>query len=112
MSNILEDTVVAKGCVQTFPGAGDMSFKNIITTVTSSDSLARVKAGSGFLHAVIINTTSAGAITLYNSLGISGAKIGTLKASVVEGTYTYNVPFSIGLTISTASNSDITVVYK
>lgn len=112
MSNILEDTIVSKGCIKTFPGGGNLTYKHMFATCSDTTSCL-VKSGSTFLHAIIVNTTAAGAITIYNGVGpTTGVAIGVLKASVVEGTYTYNVPLTTGLTIAMASNSDITVVYQ
>jgi hypothetical protein len=65
-----------------------------------------------FLHAIVINTTAAGGITIYDNTEASGTKVGTLKASVVEGTYTYNCLLGTGLTIVTAAASDITIIYR
>jgi hypothetical protein len=112
MSNILEDTIVDKGCINTAPSGGGLTFKNLIATSTDTTS-SLVNSGATFLHAIIVNTTAAGAVTIYDGVGpTTGTKVGTLKASVVEGTYTYNVPLSTGLTVTAASNSDITIVYK
>lgn len=68
--------------------------------------------GSGILHLVTVNTAANGAITIYDSESASGEKIATLKASVAEGTYFYEVPFNVGLTIVTAAATDITVTYS
>lgn len=79
-----------------------------ITTATTTT----VKSGAGFLHAITINTTAAGTITIYDNTAGSGTKIGIIKASVVEQTLTYNVSFTTGLTIVTAAASDITVSWR
>jgi hypothetical protein len=76
-----------------------------VTTATTT----LVKSGAGIIGGISVNTTAAGTITVYDSLTASGTKIGTLKASVAEGTYLSNVTFSIGLTIVTAAASDVTV---
>lgn len=83
------------------------SYTNIATATTTV-----VKSGAGILRSITVNNTAAGAITVYDNTAGSGTKIATLKASVVEGTYEYNVSFSTGLTIVTAGASDITVSYK
>jgi hypothetical protein len=70
-----------------------------------------VKLGPGILKSITVNTTAAGSITVYDNTAASGTKIGTLKASVAEGTYQYDAYFAIGLTVVTAAASDITVVY-
>lgn len=77
-----------------------------ITTATTTT----VKSGKGILRGISVNTTAAGTITVYDNTAGSGTKIGTLKASIVEGTY-FGLPavFNTGLTIVTAAASDITV---
>lgn len=85
----------------------DEKLANISTATTTT-----VKSGSGFLNRLVINTTAAGAITIYDNTAASGTKIATLPASAVVGTYTYQGRFAIGLTIVTAAASDITVSYQ
>ena len=83
------------------------SYANITSATTTT-----VKSGSGFLHAVNVNTTAAGTITIYDNTAGSGTKIATLKASVGEQTFEFNVSFGTGLTIVTAAASDLTVSYR
>lgn len=83
------------------------SYANITTATTTT-----VKSGAGFVHAITVNTTAAGAITIYDNTAGSGTKIGTLKASVAEQTFILNVTFGTGLTIVTAAASDITVSWR
>jgi hypothetical protein len=85
----------------------NFTYKNIAAAATTV-----VKSGAGELKLIVVNTTAAGAITVYDNTAASGTKIATLKASVVEGTYEYDVSFSTGLTIVTAAASDITVAYR
>lgn len=82
-------------------------YRNIATATTTA-----VKSGSGVLKSITVNTTAAGAITVYDNTAASGTKIATLKASVAEGVYEYDVSFNTGLTIVTAAASDITVAYR
>lgn len=70
-----------------------------------------VATGRGKIHSIVVNTTSAGAIIVANSASTTTPAIATLKASVPEGTYLYDVVFSTGLYISLAGASDITVTY-
>lgn len=81
-------------------------YKNITTNTTTL-----VKTGRGFLHSIVVNTTAAGSITVYDGLDATGTKIATLKSSVAEGSYLYDVQFGVGLTIVTAASSDITATY-
>lgn len=83
------------------------SYSNITSATTTT-----VKSGAGFVHAITVNTTAAGTITIYDNTAGSGTKIGTLKASVAEQTFFLNASFGTGLTIVTAAASDITVSYR
>jgi len=79
-----------------------------IATATTT----QVKTGAGFLKGIVINTTAAGAISIIDGTSGSVVNMGLLKSSVVEGTYEYNIAFTVGLRIITAAASDITVVYR
>lgn len=78
----------------------------------SSATTTVVKTGTGMLHGITVNTTAAGAITVYDNTAGSGTKIATLKASVAENHYRFDVAFTTGLTIVTAAASDITVSFN
>ena len=80
------------------------------TNVTSATTTT--PSGAKFLHAIVVNTTDAGTITLYDNTAASGTKIGTMKASIVEGTYVYNTVLTTGLTVVTGAASDITIVWS
>lgn len=82
-------------------------FNNITTATTTV-----VKSRSGILKNIVINTTAAGAITVYDNTAGSGSKIATFPVSAVVGTYSYNARFVNGLTIVTAGASDITVTFE
>lgn len=79
-----------------------------ISTATTT----QVKTGNGILRAIVVNTTAAGAISIIDGTSGSTVNIGSLKASVVEGTYHYDLVFNAGLRIITAGASDITVIYE
>lgn len=82
-------------------------YKNIATATTTV-----VKSGAGVLHGIVINTTAAATITVYDNTSAAGTKIATIAASPVIGsTFLYDIAFSTGLTIVTAGASDITVSY-
>ncbi len=69
-----------------------------------------VKSNPGLLHTVVINTTSAGTITLYdNASAATGNVIAVIKGSVLEGSFFYDTEFVNGLVVVTAGASDITV---
>jgi len=71
-----------------------------------------VKTGNGVLYRIVVNTTAAGQIHVYDGIDASGTLIGTIKASVVEGFFEFLCGFLTGLCIVTDAASDITVVYE
>lgn len=88
--------------------ADTFNYTNITTNTTTV-----VKSGTGILHSIVINTTAAAIITIYDNTSAAGTKIATIAASPAIGsTFTYNVAFATGLTIVTAGAPDITVAYK
>lgn len=91
---------------RTISGTPSFNPLNIASATTTV-----VKSGSGHLHSIVVNATAAGTITIYDNTAASGTKLGTLKTSIVEGTYLYDCQFSTGLTIVTGAASDITVTY-
>jgi len=79
------------------------------TIVIGWDAQNAVTAGSGTLHAIVINTTAAGAITVADSKGI----IATIPSNVAVGTfYEYDVEFSGYLRVEPAAASNITVIFS
>jgi len=71
-----------------------------------------VKSKAGTLYRIIIGTTAAGAISIYDATSASGTPVAVLKASIPEGSYAFGFVFRTGLTIVAGANSDITVVYE
>ena len=86
-------------------------FKNITDTTVAT---ALVKTGAGLLRAIVVNSTAAGAMPVYNGLtGTTGTPtIATLKASIVEGTYVYNTAFTTGLYVRPAGAGNYTIIYR
>jgi len=78
----------------------------------SSATTTQVKTGAGVFHSIVVGETAAGAISIIDNTTGSTVNIGRLKASIVEGTYEFDVAFSAGLRIITAGASKITVVYR
>lgn len=81
--------------------------KTYISTATTT----QVFTGAGTLHSIVVNTTAAGAISIIDNVSGSTVNVGTLKASIAEGTYVYNVSMALGCRIITAGASDITVCW-
>lgn len=83
-------------------------YVNITTNTTT-----QVWTGAATLVAIVVNTTSAGSIIIYDeAAAATTTTVGTLKASVAEGTYLYNVTCGKGIKIVTAGASDITCVFR
>lgn len=78
-----------------------------ISTATTT----QVLSGKGRLIAIVVGTTSAGAISIIDGTSGSTVNVGELKASVAEGTYIFNIAVAAGIRIITAGASLITVVY-
>lgn len=88
-----------------------MKSSHKVRYITSADAnstvVVRTKGtdNNGVLRKIVIGTTSAHALGIYN--GITAASpsilIGTLKASIVEGTYEFDVECSQGIAISVPS---------
>lgn len=81
-------------------------------TNISSATTTVVKSGKGVLARISINTTAAGAITVYDNTSAAGTKIATFASSVAVGDYEFGCKFGTGLTIVTAAASDITVIWE
>lgn len=61
------------------------------------------------LHRIVINTTSATAITVRDS---TNGVIAVIKASVAESTLNYNLKLKGNLIVENAGTSDLTIVYS
>jgi hypothetical protein len=86
-----------------------MDTKN--STYISTATTTVVKSGRGTLGKIIITETAAGAITVYDNTAASGTTLAVFKASVVEGSYEFNIRFLTGLTVVTAGASKLTVTW-
>ncbi len=86
---------------------GNYAGKYIATATTT-----QVKTGAGTLVAIVVGTTSAGAIGIIDGTSGTTVNLCELQASILPGTYEFGVTFSAGLRIVTAEASLITVIYK
>lgn len=91
-------------------GSTNIAQSNLYQRITTATTTT-VKSLPGFLHSIIVGTTSAGSITIDDALTATTPTIAVLKASIPEGVYVFDCNFTIGLTIVTAGASDITVIY-
>lgn len=96
--------------VQIVPGGGfTPSWKYARPTSTATTTIT---VQAGVLHSIVINTTAAAAITVYDGPNASSPTIAVFQASAGLGTYLYDVEFADGLTFVLAGASDITVAWR
>ncbi|CAB4174368.1 hypothetical protein UFOVP1028_32 [uncultured Caudovirales phage] len=67
-----------------------------------------VAVGGGTLRSLVVNTTAAATVVLSDSTGT----IATLKSSIAEGTYYYDLQWSGYLKVATTSTNDVTAVHS
>lgn len=79
-----------------------------ISTATTT----QVDSGQGQLIRIVLGETAAGAISIIDNTTGTTVNLASLKASIVEGTYDFNVQYNTGLRIITAGASKLTVVYS
>jgi len=83
---------------------GSYEYRNYTSANASNTVRTIVKGGAGELGTVVINTTGAQPIRLYDAATTTAAtstltKIGVIKPSTAEQSLTYDVAFKQGLTI-------------
>lgn len=93
--------------VTSVTGAGWVITGGNDTIIVGCTGPAIVAQGGGVLHAVVVNTTAAGAITIADSSGT----LAVLKSSIAEHTYVYDIPYSGYLSVNLAAASDVTIVH-
>jgi len=77
-----------------------------------SATTTQVDSGQGQLIRIVLGETAAGAISIIDNTTGSTVNLATLKASIAEGVYEFNVQYVTGLRIITAGASKLTVVYN
>lgn len=83
----------------------DTTADTIVVGVAAGSYLA---SSGGVLGAVIVNATAAATVVISDKRGT----IATLKASIAEGTYPFNVAFSGYLKVATTSTNDVTLTHS
>jgi len=82
------------------------------TYVTGTGSTT-IKTGRGTLHAIIVGTTSAGKVEIFDGVdGGTFTQLGELKASIGEDSYQFDCTFANGLYITNIGGSKLTVVWR
>lgn len=93
--------------VTSVTGAGWTATSTADTIVVGHAAGSYVLVGPGELGAVVVNATAAATVVLSDARGT----IATLKASIVENTYEYEVMVSGYLKVATTSTNDITICH-
>lgn len=115
-SNVAKSTVgaalVNTGVGVTAVEEAGRTYSHISTSTTTT-----VKSGAGFLHTINVNAlgTVASTVTIYDNTAGSGTVIAVLNTLTIgQGSYTYDIAFSTGLTLVTTGTvaPDITVSYR
>jgi hypothetical protein len=94
--------------VTSVTGAGWVINTGNDTLVVGCAAGSYAASSAGILHAIVVNTTAAAAITVADARGT----IATLKASIAEGTYVYDVEYLGYLKIATTSTNDVTAIHS
>ena len=81
-------------------------------TYTDAAEGTTIKTGDGFLHAIVIGSTPAKAIEVYDGIGSGGTKLAELKTSIDEGTYEFDCRFATGLYISNPGGGKLSVMWR
>jgi bifunctional ADP-heptose synthase (sugar kinase/adenylyltransferase) len=79
---------------------------------TEAATATTIKTGRGVLRAIVVGSTPAKAIEIYDSAGSGGTKLGELKTSIAEGTYEFDCVFGTGLHISNPGGGKISIIYR
>jgi len=82
-----------------------------VYTNLTTGSTSQIFSGKGILHAINVNQSTSTIIALYDGIGTTTTAIGSLKASIGEGHYEFDVVVANGLYITYATGGDYTVIY-
>lgn len=84
--------------------------------VAAGTATTTVKSGVGVLHSITFNTKGeeSNTLTVYDNTAASGTAIAIIDTTDKVGTLYYDVPFTIGLTVisATGTGADFTVAYE
>lgn len=86
------------------------------STRISTSTTTLVKTGAGRLHRITIGAlgTVASSVTVYDALTATGTAIAVINSLTLYGTFTYELPFTTGLTVVTTGTvaPDVVVVWS
>ena len=78
-------------------------------TVISTATTTVCKTGAGLLNTITVTGGTAGTIVVYDNTAASGTILASFSSTNALATYTFNVSFSIGLTVVTSAATLVTV---
>ena len=78
----------------------------LITTGTTT----QVFKGAGVLKRIVVGETAAGTIKVYDAITGTTNQVVELKASIVEGTYEFDIHLKTGCRVITAGATKCTIV--
>jgi len=114
MENINDNnnaTAVIFDCLGvTIARQGELS-TNPIGKYIGTNATTILKVGAGDLHRITV-TDNSGTLLVYDGLSAAGVLMANLDASKTVGTMEFGMPFSDGLTVVSAGNPKMTVVYE
>ncbi len=111
LTPVADSTVTSVGIfrsVVSATGAGWVAVSTADTIVIGCAAGSFAAASGGVLGNVIVNTTAAATVVISDKRGT----IATLKASIAEGTYPFNVAYAGYLKVATTSTNDVTVTHS
>jgi hypothetical protein len=94
--------------ITSLTGSGWTATSTADTIVVGCAAGSYAASSSGILGSVVVNTTAAAAVTISDAKGT----IATLKSSIAEGTYPFNVAYSGYLKVATTSTNDVTLTHS
>ena len=78
-------------------------------TYISTATTTVVKTGAGLLHTITVTGGTAGTIVVYDNTAASGTILASFASTNALATYTFNVSFSVGLTVVTSAATLVTI---
>lgn len=79
-------------------------------TYVTTSSTTQVFTGKGIFHGVVVNATSASTFAVYDGIANTTTPVAILKASIAEGTYTFDATIARGLYIVNSTVGNYTVL--
>lgn len=100
--------------VTTYKQTGADETGNKFVNYSTNQTLTAVKVGAGTLKSIVVNAkgTTASVINIYDSNAAATTPIATIDSLNLSGTFTFDLDFSNGLTVSSTGAPNFTVIYK